>query len=788
MALSLADDPYNWDVDQVVEAFCRQDPTQLTGLPASVLPAPDRLERILRNNDIYGSLLLTAVDDALLRELQITSVGQRFSILQAITQLRKRSLRYGDEHRTFMDQASAFGRDNSISPRPPMSSPSDEQQPSFPAFARPAFLGYSPSPYRHPPYFQSFLPHGNPSTSGTQGRLDRQPMHTPDLPEPRLPDQSASIGELRRNSRSTPGSASNSPQRPDAVAETDEDYFVDVEDFPMIPTPAATPSVNKLQPGLVYRDSKGRKRLAPQPVADSELSSSDRRASRSLLTPEKPTDTNFQTTVQTALSKPDLLQAASSVPRGSDSLKSPARVNIKTSGTNTSLVGRPDGQKRAPKLFHKSQRGYLGPHAFPVERIFYGDTSFGQEIRHDSNLSGSTQEPPEQPEFSFMSSDYITNGQRLYVHQMLKHFLSRAERSVFVSNGKSFAGVQPYPGRIGRRFQPPSFTLFSAMSDTTMVATREDTLRWPAFKSDLAPEEVQYLDPSNEGPQFSGLSDGDPILQSLEKYRDMENVTTIPAAFGESGSEGEYDSETWNEIEQERGETEKPVGKTSRAPLSREDVFAAIDLGIEDLVNKWKQQKLPKLEMKAWGLWKKSRRDHTKRESIRLALGCINQICNQRIPKMSNEIAGEVWTTSLQVRKQCRIMEQSVFDRESDKWAISVYKSATEPQRRPMTLPKRKKPPRPDAHGSEDEEVDLVESDFDQTDDSSDEAGMEDFIVGDDADDEVMGDNQIPANDADDEEAMDLVEEDDSEEDVIASSSKQRKHRSGMSSSTTLQV
>ena len=97
MESSPEDDPWEWSVDQVVQALCGQEGvwTHLTANP--VVPERGSLEHALRENAIDGMNLLTNIDSNVLsKELGIAVFGQRGTMMHAIESLRARSKRYQD--------------------------------------------------------------------------------------------------------------------------------------------------------------------------------------------------------------------------------------------------------------------------------------------------------------------------------------------------------------------------------------------------------------------------------------------------------------------------------------------------------------------------------------------------------------------------------------------------------------------------------------------------------------------------------------------------------------------
>ncbi|KIV99677.1 hypothetical protein, variant [Verruconis gallopava] len=88
-------DPYDWTLDQVVDAFCYKRTLWQEEQPNAILPDPVTLERLLRLNHIYGAALLTEVTPQVLKDdLSLKSLGQRSSISWAIRRLQARSRKF----------------------------------------------------------------------------------------------------------------------------------------------------------------------------------------------------------------------------------------------------------------------------------------------------------------------------------------------------------------------------------------------------------------------------------------------------------------------------------------------------------------------------------------------------------------------------------------------------------------------------------------------------------------------------------------------------------------------
>lgn len=89
-------DPVEWSVDEVVSFLC--DPTDTPWLPSSKSPRPDstKLEAALRANDVCGEILL-ALDIETAKSLGLESLGQRMTLLKAVTWLKAQKSKELDE-------------------------------------------------------------------------------------------------------------------------------------------------------------------------------------------------------------------------------------------------------------------------------------------------------------------------------------------------------------------------------------------------------------------------------------------------------------------------------------------------------------------------------------------------------------------------------------------------------------------------------------------------------------------------------------------------------------------
>ncbi|KIN05923.1 hypothetical protein OIDMADRAFT_154533, partial [Oidiodendron maius Zn] len=311
-----------------------------------------------------------------------------------------------------------------------------------------------------------------------------------------------------------------------------------------------------------------------------------------------------------------------------------------------------------------------------VDAIFYEGAAVGQElpsaeIKDDVSLC----------------HKMVPSGQRLYVNQRMKEFL-RSELTAFERDGISYHAIRPYPSKLIEKFYSPSFTLFYVNEYGKACSRREEIMQWPEIDSNISSQLIRKRDESGRaGYDFGILGEVGSYEKAFDpdcliKYQHILGGDEVLPVYGESDEENEYDVATWAEIEEERGAIEKPFRPLDKPAIPAEDVDQAIDEGIAEIVAKWQSVKLPKLLKNAYRIWKKFDTSHDSRrihiEGIQKLLDRIN---DDRIPKLRKEIASVLWSSKRQVLKQSRIMEQSIYDRESSVWEMELLQSSVAPEK-----------------------------------------------------------------------------------------------------------
>ena len=789
----VTDDPFDWTVDEVAASLCDIRTSWTNSTAAPRLPEPKTFEQALRDHEIDGTALLLHLNDASLREdLGIKSLGHRATLMCAVRKLRAHSQKYHEYIQEFASQMPLPGSD--IIGSPGLLSRS--------GFGSP-FYGYRQSPVLSPvrgiavadeaPIAQAKLRYTTLSDAF---------IHTPKLPRP---DQAQFLSDKiidtpQSPSRTFEAGHSSSPPPPlvkdahqfSSGAEGDSALSAD----PATPLPAEESAHRSGETYVIDESGRKRRRLTLVPD-ESEISNhldtekDEAVVDETALPPELPEagklmiDANGRKRMRPMLVSPP----ANEVIDGSGPTPEVPSISLRLSA-NSGQVSEEEHPATSRDSYGVQRLTYLGPKSLPVDDLFYAGVAIGEQVRNDVQYEAPAgiERPPGSEAF-FISNEHLANGQRLYVNKLIKYFLGRSERRDFNRKGQDFTAIIPYSERIGKKHSIQSFTLFSP-SSSDIRATREDRSKWSsAYRSTISNRNTES-GPDSAFTQFN-IPDDDPFTLGgdsnenhdwdfLEKWRCVDQGDRLLPVYLESGSEGEYDLDTWREVEEERGTLARPMGISKRKQLTRDEVSSAIDQGIEQLEARWRTKLLPLRESKAWRLWTKSRRDGNKHLQIEQAMARIDYLNDIRLSKMRKEMTSEVWSNSMQIRKQCRIMEESIFEREDQKWRVTILQLKSAPPRPP---PRDKSQPVkvPSTHDSLGEDEEILESDVDDA-ESSDE-GLEDFIIDEDPHELQEGHIISEADrlqDADDEHVLDGDNNDtDADEEIVTPGSEKRLTRLG---------
>ncbi|RDL40634.1 uncharacterized protein BP5553_00613 [Venustampulla echinocandica] len=751
------DDPWDWSIDRVVQELCTDNRTWQPRAAPTSRPDPTLLEKALREQEVTGPILLVEVDEMVMRNDFGIVLGRRPFLRNAIVELRRRSVQYQASIRTahppsynnfglneFAQLGAAFE---------PARSPMIQLPPDMPVAGAPQISAVPVNTSRETPSGCALADQSaaegeyisSDASSGKRRKLNAEgdstdvefqfetgnydaTYHSDSQAASLCPEGSSSTlaGEVGRCTTIVVNGKERKRLAPTLI--TSE---INPHRIRCIPTEADTVlhnSPHTAEPGVpCISDGKKRKRIAPTLVT-SEI---DLNRNRDIPTEADNVVHNDPQTVEPGvpytgddgrqrimpIHQPDLETAEPS--QCMDIIKG-AVSGVQETGSSVSKRSRKQMQKARPDSI---AAGYLGKRKIHVDDIFYGGTAVGEDLPTIGD----------DREFS-QGIVSISSGRRIYVHNIMKHFL-RSEPQDFARDGQLLSAVLPYSIALAPKFQKPSFTLFHPESDGKMHATRAELPSWPEVDPEAFVQQTKAVGGDNvaifnlPGPEMlKNIGSYDDWDHShLEKYRLLEGADDILPLYGESDSENEYDEALWREIEDERGsKLEKPTKALKKPPLSAADINTAIDEGISELVAKWKQKRQLKLQLKAYKTWQKSRKTGTWKLDIEAAQERLNHII-QRLAKMRSEILRDVWTSANQVRRQTTIMEQTISDREDLRWKITVLEKKRSPEKPPQLAPLSK--PQKQKNQTKNVEGESVESD---TDTPSSDDGLDDFIVDED--------------------------------------------------------
>ncbi len=100
----------------------------------------------------------------------------------------------------------------------------------------------------------------------------------------------------------------------------------------------------------------------------------------------------------------------------------------------------------------------------------------------------------------------------------------------------------------------------------------------------------------------------------------------------------------------------------------------------------WAQTKEPKLPRKANAMWHDARRQNNRQRQLRCARESENHF-DGRIANLIRQICEERWFSKADIERQCIALEQTVQDRENDRWLAKILDSHIEPPK-PYMVPK----------------------------------------------------------------------------------------------------
>lgn len=330
-------------------------------------------------------------------------------------------------------------------------------------------------------------------------------------------------------------------------------------------------------------------------------------------------------------------------------------------------------------------------------------------------------------------SPKFPTAQRLFVKKCLQHFYQQRPIDLGSDSGSRQWAVVPYSpstlnGSRGRRKsqvvldrslmldngQNNCFTLYSSNGKGGKVTVRqEDIKERPQLSERDFTQHENQADILNSSDFFSFIA---------RKYGAQENEEAYPL-YGDSCSEGEYDEDTLNEMDEDIQSNTQ--GRKER--LSLIEVDSIIAECINKMEEEWHQKRKPTQEPKARGIWLSARKRKSVNERIKF---CSREVpsLEKRLKKFQDAIRKNEWSSKEELMKQCQSMEQTIYAIQSRKWHISVLTQSECPPKVAST-PKRRSAPK--ARPSNDDEESLDSGSNDEFGGFIEESADEDLVAGD---------------------------------------------------------
>ncbi|KAI9924460.1 hypothetical protein MW887_007087 [Aspergillus wentii] len=309
----------------------------------------------------------------------------------------------------------------------------------------------------------------------------------------------------------------------------------------------------------------------------------------------------------------------------------------------------------------QAKHWYMGPERIAPSQLFYGPNS--EEDDHSFVMLGSE----------------FPSAQRAYVKSCMQYFYQQKPIKLRDGHGDKWA-VIPYKASEVNPSKSRLFSLYTLRNGKVTVS-KENLENWPQ----LHQSQAAYTATSSRTSKAS-----DPFAYLIEKYPVLEDNENTYPLYGDSGSEGEYDEDTWQEIDDEQQDPaqNKPINLTSG------EIDSVIAQCVTDYKNKWHQDKKPKEEQKARLLWLRARRGKLTNQQIKGSLREASRL-EERLKKIKKAILESEVLTRAGLQALCVGMEQTVHDIEKQKWRVKILeqpvcppKVAAGPKPKPISKPR----------------------------------------------------------------------------------------------------
>ena len=241
----------------------------------------------------------------------------------------------------------------------------------------------------------------------------------------------------------------------------------------------------------------------------------------------------------------------------------------------------------------------------------------------------------------------------------------------------------------------------------------------------------------------------------------MENDTLLPTFLASDDEEAVYDTSTLREMQAEADAKEGRLADVAH-PLSPEQIRAVIDEEIARFVALWAEKWRPRLEKRAWAVWRKQHRLQSKKLAAKKFGDELEEV-RGRIERAKGEIEGMEWKSEDELRHVVGNLKESVNRAQELEWNVNLL-TGQRPSRpvKETVVEQEGDVEEGDVEDGNVEEGMLVDAEaVESVGEGADEEDEVDEVDGDDEEDEEDGEDELDGFVVDDEDVEMLLEGED---------------------------
>ncbi|KAK4939240.1 hypothetical protein LTR10_020436 [Elasticomyces elasticus] len=314
---------------------------------------------------------------------------------------------------------------------------------------------------------------------------------------------------------------------------------------------------------------------------------------------------------------------------------------------------------------------YLSQAAVPVQEVFYH--------RLATDFDDVIYRPPVDEASNFVAGGLFPGGQRRSVARLLKKFLIQGTETLRHSGLRV---TVPYDERLVKKpFSERYFTLYPRDGSRARVFRTEDYPETTAVRSKTVnlstpykPQRTQTSFSNEVQPNAGGTSSNTELDYLLDKYPVEESDDGLPV-YGDSGDEGDYDEDTWREIEEEQAENNQTLKH-----MSPVEIESTINNTIQEMRQEWREARLAKVQLKAYRMWMRAAREKDRGQELKL-MEFEKARYQKMIEKIKRAVADDIWHNETELKRQCQSIETAVFSYEEFNFYQHVMLQDIPPER-----------------------------------------------------------------------------------------------------------